>query len=113
MKSFLAVFSIVCMIAGGLGLIASVPAESLPLAASSLGGILLAGILWALTDVSRQIEARFPCMTRTGDPAETASPHALTADQKVEAADLRLRRIGMIAICLLVLAMCAGVLHFR
>jgi hypothetical protein len=115
MRAFLAVVAGVGLVVSAIGLLASLPAESLALAAASFGGIVLSGILWMLTEISGQLaiqraSAESPLATIVEGAVARKSK---TPEELAAAGDLRLRRFAMIALCVIVLALCAGIVHFR
>lgn len=112
MKTFLAVVAAVCMVLAGIGILASIPAESLPLAAASLGGLLLAGILWILVEILQRMQLE-QTITEQGSLVSRSPKPELTADELAAVAAARRRRFAMAFVCLVVLGLCAAFVHFH
>jgi hypothetical protein len=111
MRTFLAVVAGVGMFVAGLGLLASLPAESLPLAGASFGGIILSGILWMLTEISERLRRESSVMKAADviiDDLPEPSPSQLAAEKRE-----RTRRFLMIGACVMILAVCIAVVFLH
>lgn len=103
MKTFLMVAASLTMVAAGLGVLASIPAQSIPLAGASVFAFLLGGILYALADISITLAAASPADTTRERRIAEPTPEQIASSRQANR-----RRMAMAVVVLLVAAVCVA-----